>query len=106
VNEGHFGSDTTERWTPTPTTISFGIVPVNGTVQKPKEAEMMKKFMGNPYKENVRGTWDGSSPHDGRSPNDACDLVPELNAKWVTIDDITHSMCVLMATGATVKISS
>ena len=104
VNEGHFGKDTTECWTPTPTTIPFGIVPVNGTVQKPKEAEMMKKLMGNPYKENVRGTWDGSSPHDGRSPNDACELIPELNAKWVTIDDITQSMCVLMATGATVEI--
>ena len=104
VSEGHFTLGQQGYWTSTPTTIPFGVVPVNGTVQKPKEAEMAKKLNGNPYKENVRGTWDGSSPHDGRSPNDACDLVPELNAKWVTIDDIAQSMCVLMATGATVEI--
>ena len=104
VSEGHFSLGQQGYWTPTPLTLPFGIVPVNGTVQKPKEAEMMKKLNGNPYKENVRGTWDGSSPHDGRSPNDACDLVPELNAKWVTIDDITQSLCVLMATGTKVEI--
>jgi len=99
VAEGHFVESTQGLWT-----IPFGIVPVNGTVQKPKEAEMLKKLHGNPYKENVRGTWDGSSPHDGRSPNDACDLVPELNAKWVTAEDITQTLCVLMATNTTVEI--
>ena len=104
VNEGHFVESNQGLWSTTPITLPFGIVPVNGTVQKPKEAEMLKKLHGNPYKENVRGTWDGSSPHDGRSPNDACDLIPELNAKWVTIEDITQSMCVLMATRTTVEI--
>ena len=64
----------------------------------------MKKLNGNPYKENVRGTWDGSSPHDTRSTNDACDLEPALNAKWVTVEDITQSLCVLMSTKATVEI--
>ena len=43
VAEGHFVESTQGLWATTPMTIPFGIVPVNGTVQKPKEAEMLKK---------------------------------------------------------------
>ena len=41
VAEGHFVESIQGLWTTTPMTISFEIVPVNGTVQKPKEAEML-----------------------------------------------------------------
>jgi len=43
LSEGHFVQSTHGFWSKTPLTLPFGVVPVNGAVQKPKEAEMLKK---------------------------------------------------------------
>jgi hypothetical protein len=74
VKEGHFASDKEGAFSKWPKVLPFGVVPVNGTVQRPKEPEMRKLLRGLPHQDNVRGTWDGSSPHDGTSPNDFCEL--------------------------------
>ena len=86
-----------------PKVIPFGVIPVNGTVGRPKEPEMRKLLMGLPHQDNVRGTWDGSSPHDGSSPNDYCELYPELSPPWVTARNIVQSFCVLLSVGNPVK---
>ena len=75
-----------------PWRLPFGIVPVNGNVQYPGEVY-----------EKVRGVWDGSSPHDGSSPNDACELYPEENPPWVTIHHVVQGMCVLLSIGVPVQ---
>ena len=103
VEMGHFLQWTEDIWATTPQCLPFGVVPVNGTVQRPKEPEMWKKLKGQPYEENIRGTWDGSSPHDGNSPNEFCDLLPDLNPKWVTATDIVQSLCVLLSIGVEVE---
>ena len=103
VKEGHFACDGEGAFSKWPKTLPVGIIPVNGTVGRPKEPEMRKLLQGLPHQDNVRGTWDGSSPHDGTSPNESCELYPHLNPPWVTARNIVQSFCVLMSVGTPVK---
>jgi hypothetical protein len=103
VNEGHFASDKEGMFSTWPKVLPFGVIPVNGTVGRPKEPEMRKLLLGLPHQDNVRGTWDGSSPHDGTSPNDYCELYPRLNPPWVTARDIVQSFSVLLSVGVPVQ---
>ena len=75
-----------------PARIPFGVVPLNGNVQYP----------GQVY-EKVRGVWDGSSPHDGSSPNAHCTLYPEENPPWISIHGVVQSFCVLLSIGVAVE---
>jgi hypothetical protein len=80
------------------------VVPINGTEQKLKEDEFFNMKDGRDYKLNVRGTYDGSSPHaddgePGLSPNDFCDLPPELNKRWYTSRHVARSIKILSSIG-------
>jgi len=88
----------------TPDMLPCIIVPINGTQQKLKEEEFFKMKDGRDYKLNVRGTYDGSSPHaeegePGLSPNDYCDLPPELNKRWYSIRHVARSIQILSSVG-------
>ena len=78
---------------PVPDTVPCIVVPLNGTEQKLKEKQIFKWLEGEDFKLNVRGTFDGSSPHvdegeDELSPNSFCDLPPDLNLPWVTSEHV------------------
>jgi hypothetical protein len=73
---------------------------MNGTQQKLKPAEFFLRESGMDFKPNVRGTMDGSSPHDGGSPNDHCELLERLNMPWVTITHVVDTISVLSAIGS------
>ena len=88
----------------TPDMLPCILVPINGTEQNLKEEEFFHMKDGRDYKLNVRGTYDGSSPHaeDGEpalSPNDYCDLPPELNKRWYSIRHVVRSVQILSSVG-------
>jgi hypothetical protein len=90
--EGHLVLQTHGVYNELPITLPFGVTPINGNVQ----------HAGEPY-EKIRGVWDGSSPHDGSSPNDHCDLLPDENPPWVTVMNVIQTFCVLLSIGVKVK---
>ena len=60
------------------------------------------------HKLNVRGTFDLSSPHveddeDEWSSNSFCNLNPEINLPWVTLEHVVHGAAVLRQIGLIVK---
>ena len=81
-----------------PMTIPCMQIPMNGTEQKLKPAEFFLRESGCDFKPNVRGTMNGSSPHNGESPNDHCELLEELNMPWVTITHVVDTLTVLSTT--------
>jgi hypothetical protein len=73
-------------------------IPMNGTEQKLKPAEFFLRESGCDFKPNVRGTMNGSSPHNGESPNDHCELLERLNMPWVTVTHVVDTITVLSTT--------
>jgi hypothetical protein len=82
--------------------LPFGVVPCNGSEARPADDQIPLMLNDEPYERKVRGTWNGSAPHDGSDPNSFCHLPPELNAGWVTINDMTEATCVLLSIGVPV----
>jgi hypothetical protein len=89
---------------PHPPTIPFCVLPVNGSLANLKEDQHFNKEQGEPYKPNVRPTFDGSSPHDesGLGINDHTVLPPELDTQWATGAQVEESLRVLLFIGALV----
>jgi hypothetical protein len=83
-----------------PLTLPCMQVPMNGTEQKLKAAEFFLQESGMDYKPNVRGTMNGSSPHNGQSPNDQCELLERLNLPWVTVTHVVDTVSVLSTVGS------
>ena len=83
----------------------FGVVPMGGTVQRQKDLEAYEMERdGQDVPKNVRGTYNGSFPHDGTSPNDHCDQDPETSKPWVTMPRVVQGVNILRNIGApTVK---
>ena len=81
-------------------TIPFLVVPMNGTEQKLKPEMYEAQQHGLPWDPNVRPTYDGSSPHDGGSPNEHCTLWEDENKEWVSIRYVINDVRILMCTGA------
>ena len=90
-------------WSEFPNVLPFGCVPVNGTEQRLKPEQYERWTSGDSWKPNVRGTFDGSSPHDGTSPNDFCTLLPEENLEWVTVTQVVHGLRILKSIRVEVK---
>lgn len=85
---------------PRPQTLPCIQIPMNGTEQKLKPAQFFLRESGLDFKPNVRGTMNGSSPHDGQSPNDHCELLEHLNMPWVTITHVADTISILSSTGS------
>jgi hypothetical protein len=83
-----------------PLTIPCMQIPMNGTEQKLKPEEFFLRESGCDFKPNVRGTMNGSSPHDGQSPNGHCELLESLNMPWVTITHVVDTISVLSTAGS------
>ena len=83
----------------------FGVVPMGGTVQRQKDLEAYEMERdGRDVPKNVRGTYNGSFPHDGTSPNDHCDQDPATSKPWVTMPRVVQGVNILRNIGApTVK---
>jgi hypothetical protein len=103
VADGQFarqhGSEHPAR--PTPAFHPFGIVPLNGSVARQKELEDYERERdGFDIGKVVRGTYNGSFPHDGSSPNDFC--VPEegTQKQWVCMRHMVRNASTLRAIGA------
>jgi hypothetical protein len=79
----------------------FGVVPVGGTAQRQKDLEAHETERdGGDVPKNVRGTHDGSFPHDGTSPNDHCNQGPETSKPWVTMPRVVQGVNILRNIGA------
>ena len=85
-----------------PDTIPFGVVPMGGTVQRQKDKERYEiERHGGEIAKNVRGTYNGSFPHDGTSPNDSCEPDEGTARPWVTLRNVVLGACILKSIGAT-----
>jgi hypothetical protein len=103
VAEGHFaGSDEDDGpGKDRPDTIPFGVVPMGGTVQRQKDVERYEAERGGgAIAKNVRGTYNGSFPHDGTSPNDHCEPDEGTTRPWVTLRNVVLGACILKSIGA------
>ena len=89
---------------PIPDCLPLVLVPLNGTLQKSKEKEYYLERVGADFKHNVRGTFDGSSPHTDESPNDFCFLDPELNKAWVSIRHVMWAASILQTVGSPISL--
>jgi hypothetical protein len=103
VPDGQFasqhGSDHPAR--PIPAFHPFGIAPLNGSVARQKELEDYEKERdGFDIGKVVRGTYNGSFPHDGSSPNDLC--IPEegTQKEWACMRHMVRNASILRAIGA------
>ena len=104
INKNHFAMGPTGKCLmTTPDTTPAIQVPLNGNVAKPKEREYYREQAGEDFKWNVRGTFNGSSPHDGESPNDYCPLSPELNKPWTTIAHAVWALSILDTAGSPIQ---
>ena len=85
----------------TPAFHPFGIVPLNGSVARQKELEDYEQERdGFDIRKVVRGTYNGSFPHDGTSPNDFCCPEEGTQKPWVCMRNMVHNASVLKAIGA------
>jgi hypothetical protein len=103
VAEGHFaGTDDVDGpGKDRPDTMPFGVVPMGGTVQRQKDIERCEvERHGGMIAKNVRGTYNGSFPHDGTSPNDDCEPEEGTTRPWVTLRNVVLGACTLKSVGA------
>ena len=85
-----------------PRRVPFAVLSCNGSEARPADDQLPLMLQDEPYDKKVRGTWDGSCPHDGSDPNSHCFLLPELNPPWVTIKEVVEGCCVLKSIGVPV----
>lgn len=103
VRDSHFEiqDGETEPWLEHPNCHPFGVVPMGGTVQRQKELEAYETERdGGAIDKNVRGTYNGSFPHDGSSPNDHCNPDPDTQKPWVTVRNVVRGAAILNSIGA------
>ena len=74
VEEDHFAAvEGKHPANDTPLFHPFGVVPMNGSVARQKDLESYERERdGVDIAKVIRGTYNGSFPHDGSSPNDHC----------------------------------
>ena len=98
-DEGHWVSGPT----PTPSWIPFWVIPVNGSEARPSDDQIENWLQDLPYTKKVRGTWNGSYPHDDTDINSHCYIEADLNPPWTTMADVTDAACVLLSTECPVQ---
>jgi hypothetical protein len=103
VKGGHFvlsaGRDC--PWTDAPITHPCGVVPMGGTVQRQKELEACEiERDGGDIDKHVRGTYNGSFPLDGTSPNGHCEPEPGTQKPWASIRPVVRGAAIVRSTGA------
>ena len=98
-----------------PITHPFGVVPMGGSVARQKDLESYELEKIGGIGKQVRGTYNGSFPHDDTSPNAHCEPTPEEeprldhwkpsdNKTWVTLRAVVRGAAILRNIGApTVK---
>lgn len=89
----------------TPLFHPFGVVPMNGSEARQKDLESYERERdGFDIAKVIRGTYNGSFPHDGSSPNDHCCPEEGTQKPWVATKHVVRNANVLRAIGApTVK---
>ena len=76
-------------------------MPMGGAVQRQKELEAHETERdGGAIDKNVRGTCNGSFPHDGSSPNDHCNPDAETQKPWVTVRNVVRGAAIVNSIGA------
>ena len=88
-------------WANVPITHPFGVVPMGGTVQRQKELEAHEiERDGGDIDKNVRGTYNGSFPLDGTSPNDHCEPAHGTQKPWVSMRPVVRGAAIVRSIGA------
>jgi hypothetical protein len=74
---------------------------MGGTVQRQKELGAYETERGGGATDkNARGTYNGSFPHDGSSPNDHCNPDPDTQKPWVTVRNVVRGAAIVKSIGA------
>jgi hypothetical protein len=105
VKDGHFvlSAGRACSWKDVPITHPhpFGVVPMGGTVQRQKELEAYEiERDGGDIDKNVRGTYNGSFPLDGTSPNGHCEPEPGTQKPWVSMRPVARGAAIVRSIGA------